>query len=246
MIRVTVWNEYCHEQEEERIRKVYPNGIHSAIAEFLGKDAEFEVTTATLYDENLQLRPNAGITDELLANTDVMFWWGHIRHGEVPDEIAVKVKEAVLSGMGMIFLHSAHHSKPFKLLMGTTCNLGWRESDDKERLWILDHNHPIMAGVEGRFFELEAEETYTEPFGIPDPDKLLLIGWYNGGEVFRSGCIWHRENGKVFYFQPGHESYPTFYNPTVQKILTNAARWTAPVCPRMPLECPWVARLEEK
>jgi len=118
MIRVTVWNEYCHEQEEERIRNVYPKGIHSAIAEFLGKDAEFEVTTATLYDENLQLRPNAGITDELLANTDVMFWWGHIRHGEVPDEIAVKVKEAVLSGMGMVFLHSAHHSKPFKLLMG--------------------------------------------------------------------------------------------------------------------------------
>lgn len=169
-----------------------------------------------------------------------------MKHGEVPDEIAIKVKEAVLSGMGMVFLHSAHHSKPFKLLMGTTCNLGWRESDDKERLWILDHNHPIMAGVEGRFFELEAEETYSEPFGIPDPDKLLLVGWYNGGEVFRSGCIWHRENGKVFYFQPGHESYPTFYNPTVQKVLTNAARWAAPVCPRIPLECPWVARLEEK
>ena len=127
MIRVTVWNEYCHEQEEERIRNVYPKGIHSAIAEFLGTNEDIQVITATLYDENLQLRPDAGITDELLANTDVMFWWGHVRHGEVPDEIAIKVKEAVLSGMGMVFLHSAHHSKPFKLLMGTTCNLGWKD-----------------------------------------------------------------------------------------------------------------------
>jgi trehalose utilization protein len=246
MIRVTVWNEYCHEQEEERIAKVYPKGIHGALADFLGTNEDLQVTTATLYDENKQLRENAGITDELLANTDVMLWWGHIRHGEVPDEIAIKVKEAVLSGMGIIFLHSAHHSKPFKLLMGTTCNLGWRESDDKERLWILDHNHPIMAGFEGRrFIELEGEETYTEPFGIPDPDKLLMIGWYNGGEVFRSACCWRRENGKIFYFQPGHESYPTFYNKDVQKIITNAVRWVHPQC-RIPLECPWVARLEEK
>ena len=240
MIRVTVWNEFLHEKTDEKVKSIYPNGIHKAIAEFLGKEEDMEVKTITLDDEN------CGITDELLENTDVMIWWGHMRQWEVPDEIAMKVKEAVIRGMGMIFLHSAHHSKPFKLLMGTTCNLGWRESDDKERLWILDHNHPIMAGIEGRYFELEGEETYTEPFGIPDPDKLLLIGWYNGGEVFRSGCIWHRENGKVFYFQPGHESYPTFYNPTVQKVLTNAARWAAPVCPRIPLECPWVARIEEK
>ena len=246
MIKVTVWNEYCHEQESEVIRKVYPNGIHGAIAEFLGTNEDIEVTTVTLYDENNQLVENAGITDELLANTDVMLWWGHVRHGEVPDEIAIKVKEAVLGGMGMIFLHSAHHSKVFKLLMGTTCNLGWRESDDKERLWILDHNHPIMAGLDDRFIELEGEETYSEPFGIPDPDKLLMIGWFNGGEVVRSACVWHRENGKVFYFQPGHESYPTFYNKNVQTIITNAVRWAAPVCPKRPLVCPWIARLEEK
>ncbi|MGM9646466.1 MAG: ThuA domain-containing protein [Eubacteriales bacterium] len=240
MIRVTVWNEYWHEKSEERIAKVYPKGIHGAIADFLGKNDDITVRTATLDDEN------CGITDELLENTDVMIWWGHMKHGDVPDEIAMKVKEAVLRGMGIIFLHSAHHSKPFKLLMGTTCNLGWRESDDKERLWILDHNHPIMKGIEGRYFELEAEETYTEPFCIPDPDKLLLIGWYNGGEVFRSGCCYQRENGKIFYFQPGHESYPTFYNETVQKIITNAVRWACPDYRVDKLECPWVARIEEK
>lgn len=245
MIRVTVWNEYFHEQEEEKIRKVYPNGIHSVIAEFLGTNDDIEVKTATLCDDNMQVKENAGITDELLANTDVMLWWGHVKHGDVPDDIALKVKEAVLGGMGIIFLHSAHHSKPFKLLMGTTCNLGWRESNDKERLWILDHNHPIMEGLNDRFIELSAEETYSEPFGIPDPDKLLMVGWFNGGEVFRSACIWHRENGKVFYFQPGHESFPTFYDKNVQTIITNAVRWAAPVCPRIPLACPWVARLEK-
>ena len=239
MIRVVVWNEYAHEKIDENVSRVYPNGIHKAIAEFLGKNEDIEVTTATLDDEN------CGITDELLENTDVMIWWGHIKHGEVPDEIAIKVKEAVLRGMGIIFLHSAHHSKPFKLLMGTTCNLGWRESNDKERLWVIDHNHPIMEGIEGRYFELEAEETYSEPFGIPDPDKLLLVGWYNGGEVFRSGCIWHRENGKVFYLQPGHETFPTFYNENIQKIITNAVRWAKPVYRIPALECPWVARIEK-
>ena len=239
MIRVVVWNEFAHEKTDEKVKSIYPNGIHKAIADFLGKNEDIEVKTITLDDEN------CGITDELLENTDVLIWWGHMKHGDVPDEIAVKVKEAVLRGMGMIFLHSAHHSKPFKLLMGTTCNLGWRESDDKERLWVIDHNHPIMEGIEGRYFELEGEETYTEPFGIPDPDKLLLIGWFNGGEVFRSGCIWHRENGKVFYLQPGHETYPTFYNENIQKIITNAVRWAKPVYRIPKLECPWVARIEK-
>lgn len=239
MIKVTVWNEFCHEKTDEKVKAIYPDGMHKAIADFLGKNEDIQVRTITLDDEN------CGITDELLEDTDVMIWWGHVRHGEVPDEIAIKVKEAVLRGMGIIFLHSAHHSKPFKLLMGTTCNLGWRESDDKERLWVIDHNHPIMEGITDRYFELEGEETYMEPFGIPDPDKLLMVGWYNGGEIFRSACIWHRENGKVFYFQPGHESYPTFYDKNVQTIITNAVRWAAPVCPKRPLECPWVARLEK-
>jgi trehalose utilization protein len=240
MIRVLVWNEFLHEKRDERVKSIYPDGIHGEIAKFLSTNEDIEVKTATLDDEN------CGITKEVLDNTDVLLWWGHMGHNLVPDEVAALVRDAVHDGMGMIFLHSAHHSKPFKLLMGTTCNLGWRESDDKERLWILDHNHPIMAGLENeRFIELEGEETYTEPFGIPDPDKLLMIGWYNGGEVFRSACCWRRENGKIFYFQPGHETYPTYHNANVQKIITNAVRWVHPIC-RIKLECPWVARLEEK
>ena len=166
---------------------------------------------------------------------------------EVDDALVRRIQARVYEGkMGFIALHSGHHSKPFRRLMGTGADLGWREDGDRERLWIINYNHPIMAGIEGRYFELEGEETYTEPFGIPDPDKLLLIGWYNGGEVFRSGCIWHRENGKVFYLQPGHETYPTFYNENIQRIITNAVRWAKPVYRVPALECPWVARIEEK
>ena len=238
-MNITVWNEYMHERLNPDIKKIYPDGIHGCIKKFLEESGEgFNVKTATLPE------PECGLTDDVLNNTDVMIWWGHMFHWKVPDEIAIKVKEAVLRGMGMIFLHSAHHSKPFKLLMGTTCNLGWRESNDKERLWVLDHNHPIMKGIKDRYFELEAEETYMEPFGIPDPDKLLMIGWYNGGEVFRSACCYHRENGKVFYFQPGHETFPTFYNENVQKIITNAVRWASPDYRIEKLDCPWMPRIE--
>jgi trehalose utilization protein len=239
MIRVLVWNEFLHEKRDERVKSIYPDGIHGEIAKFLSTNEDIEVKTATLDDEN------CGITKEVLDNTDVLLWWGHMGHNLVPDEVAALVRDAVHDGMGMVFLHSAHHSKVFKLLMGTTCNLGWRESDDKERLWVIDHNHPIMEGITDRYFELEGEETYMEPFGIPDPDKLLLVGWYNGGEIFRSGCLWHRENGKVFYFQPGHETYPTFYNENVQKIITNAVRWAKPVYRIPELVCPWMPRIEK-
>ena len=165
-------------------------------------------------------------------------------HHKVPDEVAISVQQAVLKGMGFIVLHSGHHSKPFKLLMGTTCNLSWRENGDLERIWILDHAHPITKDL-GRYIEIEHEEMYGEPFGIPEPDKLLMIGWYEGGEVFRSGCVYHRGNGKIFYFQPGHESYPTYYNKDVQKVLKNAVRWAAPSYRVDDLPCPQVSKIGE-
>ena len=104
-------------------------------------------------------------------------------------------------------------------------------------LWVIEPAHPITKDID-RYFTLEHEETYGEPFVIPTPDKLLLIGNYSGGEVFRSGCLYERGNGKIFYFQPGHEGNPTYYIPQVQQILINAVRWAAPqeiideiVCP---------------
>ena len=233
MIRVTVWNEFKHEKEMDEVKKIYPDGIHTAIADFLGKEEDIEVRCATLDMEE------CGLTQEVIDNTDVLIWWGHCAHQLVPDEIVDRVQEAVLKGMGMIFLHSAHHSKPFKRLMGTTCNLCWREDGDMERLWVVDPGHPITQGLD-RYFELEHEEMYGEPFGIPEPQKVVLLGWYEGGEAFRSGCCYVRGNGKIFYFQPGHETYPTYHNKDVQTVIKNAVRWAEPVNRVDKLECPMV------
>lgn len=234
MIRVLIYNEYVHEREDEKIRQIYPQGIHQALKAQL-EDDEISVRTVTL-DE----LPD-GLSEEALNETDVLIWWGHIRHGAVPDEAAQRVQQAVLKGMGAIFLHSGHHSKPFRLLMGTSCNLTWREDGDSETLWVIDPAHPIAQGL-GRFIRLEHEEAYGEPFGIPEPDELVFIGTYEGGEVFRSGCCYRRENGRVFYFQPGHESYRSYYHPDVIRVLKNAIRWAKPAYRVPQLVCPHVQK----
>jgi len=230
-INVTVWNEFRHEKKEERIRKVYPDGIHQVIADFLKEDGNMEVRTATL-DE-----PEHGLITDVLKNTDVLVWWGHTAHNEVRDDIVERVQERVLKGMGLIVLHSGHHSKIFRKLMGTTCNLKWREADERERLWVIEQNHPIAQGI-GEYIELDKEEMYGERFDIPEPDALVFIGWFKGGEVFRSGCCFNRGHGRIFYFQPGHESYPTFYKPQVQKVISNAVRWACPDGMLDELRCP--------
>lgn len=221
-IRVTVWNEYHHEKVNEKVSAIYPNGIHGAIAAYLGEDNEIEVRTATL-DE-----PEHGLTEEVLNNTDVLIWWGHCKHAEVSDEIAERVHNKVLSGMGFIALHSSHYSKPFKKLMGTTCSLKWREVGERERIWVIEPGHPIAEGLD-QYFELEHEEMYGERFDIPEPDTLVFIGWFQGGEVFRSGCCYHRGYGKVFYFQPGHEIYPTYHKAEIIKVIKNAVKWARPI-----------------
>ena len=237
MIRVLIWNEYLHERTKEEVKAIYPQGIHNAIAEFLGAEEDIIVSTATLDDEN------NGITKEKLDETDVLIWWGHMAHGKVTDETARLVRDAVLSGMGAIFLHSAHHSKPFRTLMGTSCNLTWRESEDREVLWVVEPAHPITRGID-RYFTLDHEETYGEPFTIPTPDKLLLLANYSGGEVFRAGCLYERGNGKVFYFQPGHETFPTYKVPEVQLIIKNAVRFLAPMY-REQIGCPHVRKITD-
>lgn len=226
MIKVTIFNEYAHELRDECIRKVYPDGIHGALKSFLECD-DISVRTVTLLNENGEIIPEAGgLTPEVLADTDVLIWWGHMRHEDVPDEVVTRIQNQILCGMGAIFLHSAHHSKLFRRLMGTTCNLSWREGE-KERLYNIMPSHPIMEGI-GEFFDLENEEMYGERFEIPAPDELLMLGTYGTHEVMRSACTFRRVNGKIFYFQPGHEAYPTYYNENVQKIIKNAVRWAAP------------------
>jgi trehalose utilization protein len=220
-IRVTVWNENRHEKTDERVRKVYPDGIHGALASILQSQG-MEVKTATL-DE-----PEHGLTDAVLENTDVLVWWGHLAHHEVSDAVVEKVYQRVLGGMGLIVLHSAHFSKVFRKLMGTSCDLKWREIGEKERLWVVEPGHPIVEGI-GEYIELPQTEMYGERFDIPEPDTLVFISWFAGGEVFRSGCCYNRGRGKVFYFRPGHETFPIFYNKDIQRVITNAVRWAAPV-----------------
>ncbi len=227
MLRVTVWNENIHDKEEN-VKKIYPKGIHGAIADILHSEY-ISVTVATLDS------PNCGLTDEVLNRTDVMIWWGHVAHNAVPDEIAQKVVNRVLAGMGLIVLHSGHYSKPFRLLMGTTCSLRWREPDF-ERVWCIDPSHPISQGVPA-MFELEQEEMYGEAFDIPYPDDVIFGGWFRGGEIFRSVCTFHRGAGKIVYIQFGHETYPVYHNIHVQTILKNAVRWAKPIRFRTTLEC---------
>jgi trehalose utilization protein len=219
MTRVTVWNEFRQERSDEPVRAVYPEGIHTAIADGL-RGAGHDVRTATL-DE-----PEHGLTEAVLADTDVLTWWGHVAHEEVADEVVDRVHQRVLDGMGLIVLHSGHFSRIFKRLMGTTCNLKWREAGERERLWVVDPSHPIAAGL-GEGFLIDEEEMYGEHFDIPAPDRLVLVSWFQGGEVFRSGCCYERGRGRIFYFRPGHETHPTYLNPDVRRVIANAAAWAS-------------------
>lgn len=217
-IRATVWGENVHERKNKVVAEIYPDGMHTCIAAALNADPGIRASTVTLQD------PEHGMTAERLAATDVLLWWGHAAHGDVSDEVVERVCSAVWGGMGMIFLHSAHFSKPFKRLMGAPCNLTWREAGERERLWVTSRSHPIAAGV-GDFFELENEEMYGEPFGVPEPMETVFVSWFQGGEVFRSGLTYKRGAGSVFYFRPGHETYPTYHNASVQRVLCNAVKW---------------------
>ncbi len=221
MLKVTVWGENVHEQKLPFVREIYPDGMHECIAAGLRSDSELEVRTATLQ------QPDHGLTADVLNETDVLLWWGHCAHRDVADAIVDRVQERVLEGMGLIALHSAHYSKIFKRLMGTSCSLTWREAGEKERLWVCNPGHPIVQGL-GPYFELPNTEMYGEPFGIPSPDEQIFISWFEGGEVFRSGATWKRGNGKIFYFRPGHETYPIYHDKNVQLVLRNSVHWAAP------------------
>ncbi len=225
-MKVTVWNEYLHEKESEAIASIYPKGMHQTIADVL-RDTGHEVRTATLEE------PSHGLTPEVLDETDVLLWWGHVAHDRVSDDVADRVVKRVWDGMGLVVLHSGHFSKVFKRLMGTSCDLKWREAGERERLWVVDPTHPIAAGI-GSHIEIEHEEMYGEHFDIPAPDELVFISSFTGGEVFRSGCTYKRGRGKIFYFRPGHESYPTYYHKDVQKVLKNAVLWAKPTAVERP------------
>jgi trehalose utilization protein len=223
-LRVTVWNEFVHEKSNPKVAAVYPRGIHGAIAEAVAErlGPEAVVRTATLE------QPEHGLTEAVLAETDVLIWWGHTAHDLVADEVVDRVQRRVLEGMGLVVLHSGHGSKVFRRLMGTGCMLRWREAGERCRLWVVDPSHPIVDGLGREYLELEHTEMYGEHFDIPAPDELVFIGWFEGGEVFRSGCTFRRGKGKLFYFEPGHETYPIYHDANIRRVIANAVRWAAP------------------
>ncbi|MDP1508842.1 ThuA domain-containing protein [Paenibacillus sp. CMAA1739] len=227
MINVTIWNEFLNEKLNDEAKRIYPNGIHQALADGLA-DEGFTIRTATLRDD-----AEHGLGEEILNSTDVLLWWGHKAHDQVSDEVTARVVKRVQEGMGLIVLHSGHFSKPFKALMGTSCDLKWRVAGEQEIIWSVNPSHPIVEGINAKIL-LEQEEMYGEFFDIPTPDELVFISNFEGGEVFRTGCTFYRGSGKIFYFRPGHETYPTYYQPDILKVIANSIRWASPTSNKKP------------
>lgn len=220
-LRVLVWNEGVHEQVDQAVKDLYPTGIHGALADGLRAGLPgAEVRTATLDD------PEHGLTEDALAATDVLLWWGHIAHDRVDDAVVQRVKQHVLGGMGLLVLHSAHFSKIFIELMGTTCSLLWRDAAERELVWTVAPTHPIAEGVPSPIV-IPHQEMYGELFDVPVPDELVFISSFAGGEVFRSGMTYRRGLGKVFYFSPGDQAYPVYLHEDVRRVLANGVRWAA-------------------
>jgi trehalose utilization protein len=225
-LRITVFGENRHEKVDERVQELYPEGMHATIADALtstlgalGEDVDVRVALLDDIEESL--------SEEVLASTDVLTWWGHMAHDDVPDEVAERVVGHVRAGMGLLPLHSAHYSKPFRLLMGTSCNLLWRNDGDEERVWTVSGSHPIARGVPHPIV-IPGQEMYGEMFDIPAPDEQVFISSFSGGEVFRSGCCFRRGKGKIFYFSPGDQEYPVYHQQEIQRVLANAALWARP------------------
>jgi trehalose utilization protein len=240
-IRVLVWDEDATHVSAG----VYPENIRGAVADGLIElgGERVRVRTASLAD------PEQGLSAAALAATDVLIWWGHVRHSEVADDAVGRIVEHVCRrGLGFIALHSAHYSKPFKQILNCTGHLkgGWREDEQPEEIRVCAPHHPITHGVHD--FALAQEEMYGAPFDVPPPAAVVLQSFFPaGGEYFPSGLIWTVGTGvdrtfasgpgrgigqgegigRVFYFRPGHESVPTYFNLDVRRILYNGVRWAA-------------------
>ncbi|MCL2816505.1 MAG: ThuA domain-containing protein [Oscillospiraceae bacterium] len=239
-IKVTVWSESLPESQPHAV-KSYPNDINTAIAEFLKNDPALDVTVSSLSMDE------CGLSQNLIDNTDVLVWWSHLYHSQLTDEAAERIVTAILQrGMGFLVLHSGLFGKPATMLLGK-CSTGgkYRECGERTRVWLTNRAHPIVEGLEEDWFDITYDEMYGEPFNIPTPDDLIFMSWFQGGEVLRSGAVWNRGAGRIFYFQPGHEEFPVYSeNKSVQKIITNAVKWLKPTRGPIPVNRGEVDALE--
>jgi trehalose utilization protein len=229
-VRVIVWSDDdAGAALEGAATQLHPGGVAATLGrvtrEQLGSRASVHV--AGLHEAH------DGLPEGLLGAADVLVWWGHEAHEEVAEHTVDRVQRHVLAGLGLVVLHSGHHAKIFRSLTGTSCDLSWREGDDDELIWTVEPAHPIAAGIPQPIV-LGRHEMYGEPFAIPAPDELVFISAFTGGEVFRSGCCFHRGAGRIFYFSPGHETFPVYEHPHVRRVIGNALRWAAGSQRRLP------------
>jgi len=212
-LRVLLWSERTEPVE------IYPTGINGALADYLNKQDGIEAKTAQLSD------PEAGLGEAALANADVLIWFGHKKHKDVPDEIVERVVRHIRErGLGFIALHSAHYSKPLKVALQASGswsdyqNRGWAE-----QVWVVSPNHPLAKGLKD--FTLPKEEIYTEPFDVPAPEAVILEATWPSGHRTRECMVWTLGKGRFVYLRPGHEEYPTFFIPEMQRLISNAVLW---------------------
>jgi trehalose utilization protein len=214
-VRVHVW---C---EGTAPRSVYPDDIHGALAEQLGRLEGVQVTRGCLGD------PNAGLADATLDATDVLIWWGRLRHDEVPDERAASIVRRVQEGrLGFVALYASCCSKPFKQMMNMSCELGsWREDGRPEHVSIQSPDHPIARGISP--FTISKTDMFAEPFAVPEPDTVVLVSSWDHGETMRSGLTWTVGRGRVAYLRTGPEHFPILFHPSIRQVIANTVPWAA-------------------
>jgi trehalose utilization protein len=214
-IRVLLWS------EQTEPRNIYPNGISGALADYLNKQSEFEAKTATLDD------PDNGVSESVLGQTDVVIWFGHKKHAQVPDVAVDRIDKHVKErGMGFIALHSSHYSKALKKLLNAAGSWSSYVNHGKpEQMWIVLPGHPIAEGVTD--FTIPQTEIYTEPFAVPEPESVVVEGTWESGHRGREVMTWSLGKGRLVYIRAGHEEYPIYFMPQMQKLVANSAKWAA-------------------
>ncbi|MFN0078908.1 MAG: ThuA domain-containing protein [Prosthecobacter sp.] len=100
----------------------------------------------------------------------------------------------------------------------------YRNDGAPGHLTTLLPQHPIAAGLPAQW-DLPQTEMYGEPFHVPAPDEVVFEEKWDKGEHFRSGCVWQVGKGRVFYFRPGHETYPIYKQAEPLRVVENAVRW---------------------
>ncbi len=214
-VRVLCWS------ERTEPANVYPQGINGAITDSLRQASDLDVQTASINDAE------QGIGKAALDATDVLIWWGHLKHKDLDDaRVAEVIRQIKERGLGFIGLHSTQGAKIFKSVLGSSGEIGgWREDGKPEFLKCVAPSHPIAQGLGD--FTIPQTEMYNEPFQVPPPEKIIFFSTWEAGEQFRSCNVWTAGKGRVVYFRPGHETFPIYFQELPLRVVKNSVYWCA-------------------